>query len=87
MNKRFTGQILRIVGLAIEMLGILAAALSGRQGDGGPASAAGLSFRQICVVVGAGFVLWLVGTLLTYWPGDGPRGRKTTRHGKNDLEL
>ena len=31
MNKRFTGQILRIVGLAIEMLGILAAALSGRQ--------------------------------------------------------
>ena len=32
-NKRFAGQVLRILGLAIEMLGILAAALSSREAD------------------------------------------------------
>jgi len=86
-NKRFAGQVLRILGLAIEMLGILAAALSSRQEDAGPASGAGLTFRQICVVVGVGFVVWVVGTALTYWPGSGTRARKPARLGKNDLEL
>jgi hypothetical protein len=87
MNRRVAGQILRYVGLLVEMLGILAAASSGRRDDGGPAAAAGLSMRQIWVVVGTGFVLWLVGNVLTYWPGGDGRGRMRSRAGTHDLEL
>jgi hypothetical protein len=87
MNRRFAGQILRILGLAIEMLGILAAALSSRGGDGAAGAAGGLSSQQIWIVVGAGFVVWLVGNLLTYWPGLGSTGRKPGNGGKNELRL
>jgi hypothetical protein len=87
MNRRFAGQILLFVGLAVEMLGILAAALSSRRGDGAAVPAAGLSTQQIWIVVGAGFVLWLVGNLLTYWPGHPSAGRKPEGEGRNDLRL
>jgi uncharacterized membrane protein len=87
MNRRFAGQILRIVGLLIEMLGILAVALSSRKDDGGPASPAGLSTRQIWIVVGAGFAIWLVGSFLTYWPGRASADRKTASEDKKLLDL
>jgi hypothetical protein len=86
MNRRVAGQILRYVGLVVEMLGILAVALSSRQENGRPA-AAGLSSRQIWIIVGTGFLLWLVGTVLTYWPGNGRTGRMRASVGKHDLEL
>jgi hypothetical protein len=86
MNRRAAGQILRYVGLVVEMLGILAVALSGRQENGGPA-AVGLSTRQIWIVVGTGFLLWLVGNVLTYWPGNDGTGRMRASVGKHDLEL
>jgi hypothetical protein len=87
MNRRVAGQILRYVGLLIEMLGILAVALSSRQENIGPDAPGGLSPRQIWIVVGTGFVLWLAGNVLTYWPGNDQTGRIRAGVSKHDLEL
>ncbi len=68
MTKRFAGQIVRLIGLAVEVLGILAQALrSGTDSHGAPLPGH-FSSRQIWTGVGAGFVMWLVGTILIYWP-------------------
>jgi hypothetical protein len=66
--SRFTGQILRIVGLLIEMLGILAAALRTRRDQADGPLPEFISTRLIWTVVGVGFVIWLIGSILTYWP-------------------
>jgi len=69
--SRTLGQVLRMVGLLIELAGILALVLWGQATEGGNAPG-GLSPRGAWVVVGVGFVLWLGGTILTYWPRPRP---------------
>jgi hypothetical protein len=68
MNRRLTGQILRMVGLLIEMLGILALAFWTRTDAAGAPLPGSFSARQVWIGVGAGFVIWLAGSLLLYWP-------------------
>lgn len=87
MNHRFAGQVLRLIGLAIEMLGILAGVLSSRQDTNESTAGFVPTFRMICFVVGTGFVLWLAGTILTYWPGRVSPGQNAARKGSGDLEL
>jgi uncharacterized membrane protein len=64
------GQIIRLVGLLIEMLGILAVALESRNGGAEARLPGGFSLspRLIWAVVAVGFVIWLSGSILTYWP-------------------
>ena len=66
--NRFTGQIVRTLGLLIEMLGILALVFRTRTDQAGVPLPGSFSTRLVWTVVGVGFVIWLVGTVMTYWP-------------------
>jgi hypothetical protein len=72
--SRSTGQILRWIGLAIEVCGLVAQALWTRADQTGAPLPGNFSSRQVWIVVGAGFLLWMVGTVLIYW---GQPGRST----------
>jgi hypothetical protein len=69
MNRRLTGQILRMLGLLIELLGIVALALWTRTDAAGAPLPGSFSARQVWIAVGVGFVIWLAGSLLLYLPG------------------
>jgi hypothetical protein len=86
---RFTGQILRVVGLLIEMIGILAYAMWNRRDGGGvPARVSdSLTARQIWTVVGVGFVIWLIGNIVTYWPQSSHTGPKSSREHDGNPKL
>jgi hypothetical protein len=73
---RFIGQILRILGLLIEMLGILVVALWARGDAGGGDPPGSFSLRLAWTAVAVGFVIWLIGTTLIYWPRPAPAVRK-----------
>ncbi len=64
---RTTGQILRMLGLLIEMVGILALLVWNRTDGAGVPLPGSLSARQVWTVVITGFVIWLVGSILFYW--------------------
>ena len=66
--NRMTGQLMRMAGLFIEMLGILALALRTRTGPDGVPLPGHFPERPVWVVVALGFILWLAGTLIIYWP-------------------
>jgi hypothetical protein len=68
MTRRLTGQILRVVGLLIEMFGIMSLGLRSRGDDAGGGLGGLLSRREVWVIVALGFAIWLVGSILTYWP-------------------
>ena len=58
-----TGQIVRLLGLFMEMFGLAAVALGGREG-GRPLF--GMTTNQVWSIVAVGFVFWLTGTFLIY---------------------
>ncbi len=77
--RRSTGQIVRLIGLAIEVAGLLAQVLWTRTDQAGAPLPGQFSSRQVWGVVGAGFVIWMIGTILTYWPQPGQRRRSSTK--------
>jgi hypothetical protein len=68
MTRRFAGQILRIVGLLIEMFGIMSLGLRSRGDEAGGPLGGLFSMRGVWILVAIGFAIWLVGSVLTYWP-------------------
>jgi hypothetical protein len=76
--RRSTGQIVRLIGLAIEVAGILAQALWTRTDQSGVPLPGQFSTRQVWTIVGVGFVIWVIGTIVTYWPQPGQRRRSST---------
>ncbi len=76
--RRSTGQIVRLIGLAIEVAGILAQVLWTRTDQTGAPLPGQFSSRQVWILVGFGFVIWMIGTILTYWPQPGQRRRSST---------
>jgi hypothetical protein len=80
--NRFVGQVLRMLGLLVEMLGILGLALYTGTDETGAELPGSLSTRLIWGVIALGFVVWLTGTVMTYWPtgsASTPRGRDPRR--------
>ncbi len=75
--RRLTGQIIRMLGLLIEMLGILALALWTGTDEAGAPLPGSFSVRQVWTVVGIGFVIWSIGSILAYWPQSTRKGRET----------
>lgn len=84
--RRTTGQVVRLIGLAIEVAGILAQSLWTRTDQTGAPLPGHFSPRQVWIVVGVGFVIWMTGTMLTYWPRNTTRSRSNTRN-VGDLKL
>ncbi len=83
---RTTGQILRMLGLLIEMAGILVMLVWNRTDGAGAPLPGSLSSRQVWTIVIAGFVIWLVGGILFYWPRPGrnkPQGNRADYHELN----
>jgi hypothetical protein len=84
--KRTTGQIVRLIGLAIEVAGLLAQVVWTRTDQAGAPLPGQFSTRQVWIVVGCGFVIWIIGTILTYWPQPGP-GRRSSTGKLEELKL
>ncbi len=80
--RSFHGQILRMLGLLIEMLGILGLAQFWRTGEGQTPFPAFLSLRLAWIVVGVGFAIWLFGSILIYWP----RSRRSASNPEREEE-
>ena len=76
MSIRLTGQVLRIAGLLMEMIGILAFGLRTRADVPLPSFVRQLSTDSLWILIGIGFATWLVGSILTYWPRPKPRAGK-----------
>jgi hypothetical protein len=83
---RSTGQILRFVGLLIEMLGILGLAFWTRTDPAGTPLPGSFPPRLAWIVVGLGFVIWLAGNTLIYWPRVEHK-RKSSKSRIDDLQL
>lgn len=60
-------QILRMIGLFVEMLGILAFVVRSRSEQAGRA-AGWITMNRALGVVVLGFVLWLIASVMLYWP-------------------
>ena len=71
---RINGQILRTVGIFIEMLGVLAVVFRTHTNEAGVPLPGSFSRTQAWTVIGCGFVIWLFGSIVIYWPRQ-PRGR------------
>ena len=84
--SRSNGQIVRMIGLAIEVAGILAQALWTRTDQTGAPLPGNFSSLQVWIVVGVGFVLWLAGTILIYWPQNTGK-RQSSARDVGDLNL
>lgn len=83
---RILGQFLRFSGLLIEMLGFWALAFrSGTDVGGGPLPGS-YSPRLVWSVIGLGFAIWLVGTMLNFWARAG-NDRSAGVAGKYDIQL
>lgn len=85
MSRRI-GQIVRLIGLAIEVSGLLATVFRTSADQTGAPLPGHYSSRQVWIVVGVGFVIWMIGTILTYWPQNAPRRRSSNRD-VGDLKL
>jgi hypothetical protein len=77
---RFTGQIVRTAGIFIEMLGILALVFRSSTDEAGNPLPGSFSRTQVWAVIGCGFVVWLFGSIVTYWPRK-PRGKGSESDG------
>jgi hypothetical protein len=84
---RFTGQILRILGLLIEMLGILALVFRTGTDEAGVPLPGSFPPRLVWGAVAFGFVIWLVGTILNYWARSAPGSQPSHRNSDLDLNL
>ena len=80
---RLQGQILRTVGLFIEMLGILALVFRTRTDEVGTPLPGSFSRPQAWAVIGVGFVIWLFGSIVLYWPR---RSRKDIPRAENGAD-
>ena len=69
----YTGQVVRILGLLMEMFGLSSVALASRDGTG---HWFGMTNNQVWAIVGVGFVFWLTGTLLNFQEAARRRGRR-----------
>jgi hypothetical protein len=87
MNIRLTGQILRIAGLLIEMIGILAFGLWTRADVPLPSLIRQLPSESLWVLIGIGFATWLLGSILAYWPRTKPRTAKPSRKYDDSLNI
>lgn len=78
MPPRYTGQILRIIGLLIEMFGLAAFAMSPKGVAADARGWLGLTTQQIWLIVIVGFVIWLTGTIMIHAtaPGGWLAGRR-----------
>jgi hypothetical protein len=85
MSVRLTGQILRIAGLLIEMIGILTFGLRTRADVPLPSLLRQLSTDSLWILIGVGFATWLLGSILTYWPR--PKARAENSSPKDDDAL
>ena len=63
MSSANAGQILRILGLALEMFGLSSIALVSREGA---RHWFGMTSQQVWTIVAVGFAFWLTGTVLIY---------------------
>ena len=82
-----TGQILRMLGLLIEMIGIGGLALWSGTDEAGNPRPGFFSSRGAWVLVCAGFLIWLVGTVTTYWHRRGPKSQAASGKRIDDLSL
>jgi hypothetical protein len=82
MSIRPAGQILRIAGLLIEMLGIVAFGLRTRADVPMPSFVRGLSSDTLWIMVGIGFAIWLLGSVMAYWPS--PKAGTEKRSPRDD---
>src|SRR5262245_35277052 len=84
--NRSTGQILRFVGLVIEMLGILGLAFWTRTDRAGAPLPGSFPPRLAWIVVGLGFVIWLAGNTMIYWPRSDRKPKRSSSR-IDDLQL
>jgi hypothetical protein len=84
---RTTGQILRMLGILIEIAGILALLVWNRTDRAGAPLPGSLSARQVWTVVITGFLIWLVGTILFYWHRPHPTKLNLDRTNDHELNL
>jgi len=85
--RRTTGQILRMLGLLIEMAGILVMVVWNRTDGAGAPLPGSLSSRQIWVIVITGFVIWLIGHILFFWSKPGRSRSQVDRADSHKLNL
>jgi len=89
MPPRYTGQVLRFIGLLIEMFGLAAFAMSPQGGAGHDRGWFGLTTQQIWLIVIVGFVVWLTGTITIHAtaPGGWLAERRSAGRDENRNEL
>lgn len=76
---RHSGQLLRILGLLMEMFGLSSLGLSARDGTG---HWFGMTSNQVWAIVVVGFVFWLTGTILNF--NEAVRRREESTRGDDD---
>jgi hypothetical protein len=74
---RLQGQILRMLGIFIEMLGIFVLIFRTRTDQGGVPLPGSFSQAQAWAVIGCGFLIWLFGSIVIYWPRRRYKGSRT----------
>jgi hypothetical protein len=79
---RIHGQILRLVGIFIEMLGILALAFWTKSGPDGAPLPGSITQRTGWAVIVGGFGVWALGNAVIYWPR-GDRGKIADAESRN----
>jgi hypothetical protein len=76
-----------MLGLLIEMLGIFALVFRTGTDEGGVPVPGSFSRLQVWIVIGSGFAIWLLGSILTYWPRSARKARSSTSLDLDDLKL
>jgi uncharacterized membrane protein len=84
--KRSLGQILRFVGLLIELLGILVLVFRTGTDEQGVPLPGSWTPRVAWELIVAGFAIWLAGTIVNYWIRTGKHD-KGPRKSSLDLNL
>jgi hypothetical protein len=83
---RFTGQILRFLGLLIELLGFYALAFRTGTDESGVPLPGSYPLRLVWGVIGSGFVIWLAGTIMNFWVRAGS-AETPARGSEHDLRI
>ncbi|MFO0890649.1 MAG: hypothetical protein U0790_16080 [Isosphaeraceae bacterium] len=84
--QRFAGQILRFLGLLVEMIGIMTLAFRTGIDEAGTPLPGSVSSRAAWAIIIAGFLTWLSGTLVNFWTR-AARHDGTAQPSKLDLHL
>ena len=78
---------MRLIGLAIEVVGLLAQVLGTKTDQAGIPLPGHFSSHQVWIVVGVGFAFWTVGTILIYLPQFGAAKEETSSNQVGRLHL